>query len=257
MADIKYIIPFTYKWEGGLSRATTDSASKNPANISPYTIDGKTGWHTNKGITYSVFKEGAKKYGYQDTLENWKTMPHDIWLKITRNGYWDKLKLDNVKSQAVANVLFSWIWGSGYAWVPRVSKYLKSNGIDWTGGSYVKDANGKSVLKLASDFNQISDKLNQLVDKVGEKKAFDDLAEQKKQFLLSLKGTTSNPVTDKYPQGVYTDGWMNRLADLQKYSYTLFGDVADVVKKNLGKTIVLTLTVSLLITGIVMYSIKN
>ncbi len=253
MADIKYIIPFTYKWEGGLSRATTDSASKNPANISPYTINGQTGWHTNKGVTYSVFKEGAKKYGYQDTLENFKTMPHDIWLKITKNGYWDKLKLDNVKSQAVANVLFSWIWGSGYAWVPRVSKYLKSNGINWEGGSYV----GKT-LKLAADFNQISNKLNELVAKIGEKKAFDDLADQKKQFLLSLKGTASNPVTAEKPQGVYTDGWMNRLKDLQEYSYTLFGktieDIGGAIKDNSGKIVMFFFALSIIAGGIVLYS---
>lgn len=234
MADIKYIIPFTYKWEGGLSRDPNDNAAKNPANISPYTIDGKTGWHTNKGVTYSVFKSGASKYGYQDTLENFKNMPHDIWLKIAKAGYWDTLKLDSLKSQAVANMMFSWCWGSGYAWIPRVSAYLKTKGINWTGGSYV---GGR--LKLASDFGQISNKLNELIDKQGEKQTFDDLAEQKKQFLLSLKGTKSNPITAKAPDGVYTKGWMNRLEDLKSYSYTLFGkagetmqQATEVVKKN-------------------------
>lgn len=52
MADIQAIIPFTYKWEGGLSRATTDKASASP---SPYVHQGVKGWHTNKGITYPVF----------------------------------------------------------------------------------------------------------------------------------------------------------------------------------------------------------
>jgi len=128
MADIKYIIPFTYKWEGGLSNAKTDSASANP---SPYIYKGVGGWHTNKGVTYPVFKAGASKYGYADTSDNFLTMPEDIWLKIAKGGFWDKLNLDTLKSQAVANVLFSWQWGSGYGWITRVSDYLKSKGINW------------------------------------------------------------------------------------------------------------------------------
>ena len=50
MANFKDIKGLTLKWEGGLSRATTDSASKNS---SPYVHEGVTGWHTNRGITYT------------------------------------------------------------------------------------------------------------------------------------------------------------------------------------------------------------
>jgi len=63
MADIKYITGFTEKWEGGLSRATTDTASKNP---SPYTYKGQTGWHTNKdeliGLVTSVYRTSSGSY---------------------------------------------------------------------------------------------------------------------------------------------------------------------------------------------------
>ncbi len=253
MAEIKYIIPFTLKWEGGLSRATTDSASSNP---SPYVINGQTGWHTNKGVTYKAFKSGAAKYGYQDNLENFKNMPEDIWLKIAKGGYWDTLKLDNMKSQAVANVMFSWCWGSGYAWIPRVSAYLKLHDITWIGGTYV----GKK-LKLAPDFNQITDKLNQLIDKQGEAKTFQDLIEQKKQFLLSL-GEKSNP------GGVYTKGWMNRLNELNTYSTSLLGktfaatvqtinDATEVVKKNPLKTVLITAAIALVIYTSIKLITKN
>lgn len=246
MADIKYIIPFTYKWEGGLSNAKTDSASANP---SPYIINGVGGWHTNKGITYAVFKAGATKYGYQDTLENFKDMPHEIWLKIAKGGYWDTLGLDAMKSQAVANVMFSWCWGSGYAWVPRVSAYLKSKGIDWVGGNWV---GGK--LKLAPDFKQITPKLNELIDKQGEQQTFNDLIEQKKQFLLSL-GEKSNPKTAKYPEGVYTKGWLNRLNDLQTYSSTLLGKSFEATKEFVKKKPLTTmiLTALVIVSGYLIY----
>lgn len=257
MADIKYIVPFTLKWEGGLANAKTDTASKNP---SPWNwTDPKTKVtapaHTNKGVTYAAFKSAADKYGFANTQDNFFKMPEDIWLKITKGGYWDKLNMDAVKSQAVANVIFSWQWGSGYAWVPRISKYLASKGINWTGGNWV----GKTF-KVAPDFNQISTKLNELINKIGEKQAVDDLLQQKKEFLLSLSQAPNGP----NPGGVYTKGWLNRLADLQKYNYSLLGqavtnsinstmnDIAtttEVVKKNPLKIAIL---LAATITGIIL-----
>lgn len=238
MAEIKYIIPFTYKWEGGLSRDPADKASVTP---SPYEYKGQKGWHTNKGVTYAAFKSNAAKLGYQDTAQNFLTMPEDIWLKIAKGSYWDRLNLDSLKSQAVANIMFSWQWGSGYAWIRRVSEYLKSKGINWTGGTY-KD----KKLIIAPDFKTISDKLNELIDKQGEQKTFDELAEQKKQFLISLN------------QPKYTKGWLNRLDDLKKYSYTLLGSITsqvsnaatnatEVVKKNPLKTALIAAGVTIII----------
>jgi hypothetical protein len=222
MANIKEIIPFTYKWEGGLSRATTDSASKNP---SPYEYKGVKGWHTNKGVTYAAFKSLAPKLGYQDNATNFLTMPEDIWLKIAKNGYWDIINLDNVKSQAVANLMFSWQWGSGYGWRNRIKNYLKSKGIDWN----ISDLKGLYV------------HLNNLTDKLGEKQLFDELTEQKKQFLIGLN------------QPVYTKGWLNRLDALKTYSYTLIGksienaaiSAKEVVKKNPYKVAALTIAIAL------------
>lgn len=261
MAEIKYIIGFTKGWEGGLTNNPDDSASKNP---SPYEYKGQKGWHTNKGVTYAVFKANATKLGYQDTAQNFLTMPDDIWLKIAKMKYWDILGLDTVKSQSVANVMFSWQWGSGYAWVPRVSKYFAANGITWIGGNWV----GKTF-KLAPDFGQISQKLNELIDKVGEQKAFEDLIEQKREFLMSLKGTKSNPVTAAKPDGVFTKGWMNRLNDLKTYSGSLLGKAAqatvetvknanEVVKKNPLKTIAFVMGISIAIYyGVKLIAIKK
>lgn len=209
MADISKIIPFTYKWEGGLSRATTDTASKNP---SPYVYNGVGGWHTNKGITYPVFKAGATKYGYTDTSDTFKKMPEDVWLKIAKGEYWDKIKLDAVKSQAIANLMFSWQWGSGYSWRPRIQRYLKSKGITWA----------------INDFTGLANNLNALVEKEGEKKIFDELVEQKRQFLISL----NQPANEK--------GWINRLNDLKNYSYTLISQTATTIQQNPITTVLVT-----------------
>jgi hypothetical protein len=230
MADIQAIIPFTYKWEGGLSRATTDKASANP---SPYVHQGVKGWHTNKGITYPVFKEGSKTLGYQDTAQNFLTMPEEIWLKIAKVKFWDTLKLDNVKSQAIANLMFSWIWGSGYAWRNRMVDYFKTKGIVWN----------------KNDFNALANNLNILTEKEGEKKIFDELVEQKRQYLVSLN------------QPANINGWLRRLNDLQTYSYSLLGKTATYTAKKIKENPITTivLTTVLIVASYVLYKtlIKN
>ena len=79
MANLSLAIPYIQKWEGGLSRATTDTASKNP---SPYEHNGKTGWHTNKGITWGTFTDLALKLGIAISPFNFLQMPDFIWRKI-------------------------------------------------------------------------------------------------------------------------------------------------------------------------------
>jgi lysozyme family protein len=232
MASFKEIVPFTYAKEGGLSRASTDTARFNP---SPYAIkdpkDGivKTGWHTNKGITYETFRNSASKYGYVNNAENFAKMPEEIWMKIAKKGFWDTMNLDAMKSQAIANFFFSWMWGSGYIWRKRFQRYLATKGITWN----------------ISDLKKIPSIIDSLVAKEGEKKIFDELIEQKRQFLISLN------------QPANTKGWLNRLEALKTLSYGYIGKTAKVisteienVKKNPLKTGILTALV--LVSGYIL-----
>jgi lysozyme family protein len=157
-------------------------------------------------------------------------MPEDVWLKIARDKFWDKIHLDELKSQAVAHVIFSWQWGSGYAWRDRMVRYLQTKGIVWN----------------KSDFKGLILNLNTLIEKEGEKKIFDELIEQKKQFLLSI-GEGSNP------GGIYTKGWMNRLEDLRKYSVTFIGKGTDIVKKK-GNSITVIIVALAIVAVYVLYS---
>ena len=52
MTIIEKYVKFTKKWEGGLSRDKNDSASSYPC---PTPYKGKTGYHTNAGITYKTW----------------------------------------------------------------------------------------------------------------------------------------------------------------------------------------------------------
>lgn len=203
MAQIGSIIAFTYVHEGGLSRSSSDSASANAAPFAirdPRSGEYKTGWHTNKGITYPAFLSASKQYGFPASKENFEKMPHDIWLTIAKRNYWDKVELDSVNSQSVANILFSFIWGAGYGWTPRIKRYVKRKGVAW------------SVSDSKSDLKGIASAFNSLVSRYSERVIVDDLISEKKAFLLSL----NQPKNEK--------GWLNRLDKLREYSYTLMSE---------------------------------
>ena len=193
MASIDSILPLTKIEEGGLSRATTDTASKYP---SPYVYKNQTGWHTNRGVTYRAFKDLAPKLGYTDNYQNFIQMPDSIWLKIAKNGYWNVINLDEMKSQAIANLFFSWQWGAGFGWRNRIKRWFETKNINWD-----KD-----------ELTELSKNINTVVSRQGEKKVLDELIEQFKEFYVSL----NQPANIK--------GWLNRLNRLKEHAYKLLID---------------------------------
>jgi len=178
MADIKHVLPFTNSWEGGPSRATTDTASAHP---SPWQYKGQYGWHTNRGVTFAAFEKWAPKFGYAVSSENFFNMPDDLWLKIAKVVYWDGLLLDNVNSDAIAAALFNWTWGSGDTGAGRsLEKYLLTKGI---------------VAKTDADQVAAINKLSVL----NEEKIFRELIDWRAAFFKSLN------------QPDNLQGWLNRL----------------------------------------------
>lgn len=221
-ADAKVAIPYIKKAEGGLSRATTDSASKHPA---PWPYEGKTGWHTNKGITYATFESLGPKLGYKVTAENFFKMPDSIWYKIYKQGYWDPMGGDQIKSQAVANAIADWAWASGTGGA--------RNGIKkWLDRDY--NAKVDSTSSMVAKLNDLT--------KDGDTKVFLNLIEARKKAFIAL----NQPANIK--------GWLARMETLQEEGLKL---VFGTVKKNIGKTIVSLLAISAIIYGAVLYAKKT
>jgi len=211
MADASKIIPHILQWEGGLSRNPADTASKNPA---PCSYNGKTGYHTNKGVTYTTFTSLAKSLGYEPSCENFFAMPNDIFLKIFKTGYWNGFKLDDYKSQKIANVIVSWAWASGaYGAYKQLKKFFE------------KEYNTKLTGTYNENINTIRDLFNKETLK-DETAVYNKLIEQYKAFYISLN------------QPTFIKGWLNRLADLTQFNLAF-----DAVKKNPFKSIaILALT---------------
>lgn len=97
MADIKKLIPFLLKWEGGFVNDPVD-----------------LGGATNKGITIKTFISYRKAInGPPPTIKDLKNIPDEEWTSVLKMFFWDKWKADDIKSQSLANILVDWVWASG------------------------------------------------------------------------------------------------------------------------------------------------
>ncbi len=216
-ATYESAIPYIKKAEGGLSRAVSDSASKNP---SPYIHNGITGWHTNRGITFSTFKALAPIAGYQVNQNNFIEMPDSIWLSIYKTGFWDAMKGGLYENQAIANTVVDFAWGSG---TTTATKQL------------IKFLNAKNI--QADGVNTIAEGFNKLVKKEGAEKVFSDLINYRKSFFTSLN------------QLANINGWFSRMDTLKMEGLQIIASTGKSVKKNpLGVAFLILGSVGLLYT---------
>lgn len=182
-SNMQTFIDHVQKWEGGKSKATTDTASKNPC---PDT----GGIHTNKGVTWTTFKSLSNKLGYKPTKELFLSMPDNIWLSIFKHGYWNIYKLDELYktkpniSYFIAQ--FAWGFGGGGS-ESRLANYQRKH-------MGIKDTNITKIEIMQNFKNDI----------VPEKIRLASLIEYKKEVFKSLN------------QPANLKGWLNRLADFKK-----------------------------------------
>jgi hypothetical protein len=187
MAVYTKIVSFIKSKEGGLSSATTDTASNNPSNCGKGS-NGKP-YHTNKGITWSTFKGLSSKLGYSATCDNFLKMPDDIWGKIYKDGFWNPMQGDRIQNQAIANSFVEMAWGSG------VGSNTSSKGAI----AYLKNFFKTKYNKSFSNITQIVDYANELDDNGQTPQLFEKLYD----FRKSLYTSFNQPSNLK--------GWINRL----------------------------------------------
>ena len=216
MASIDRIISETKKEEGGLSRSKTDSASAHPSGCQ-ITSGGVSAsdWHTNKGVTWDTFISNASNLGYEANCRNFEVMPDNIWRSIAKKGYWDPFYLDQYNSQAIANFIFQWAWGSG------------------VNGAYrqlAKLANMKYGMNLSTSYSlsnaaKLKDKFNE-VSKRNESGLLLDLKNSLKGFYVSL----NQPANEA--------GWLKRVDELYEMSLNEISNVGKLALHNIGKVLI-------------------
>jgi lysozyme family protein len=180
MANHEKIVPFFYKWEGGLSKDQADAAAQFPC---PTPYKGSTGWHTAKGVTYGAW---VAIFG-TDKDDRFFKMDHNDWGLIFKRGYWDKVKGDHIELQSIAEVLVSWAWGSGSR-------------------TAIKEI--QRELKLKVD-GIIGPKTLGAINSSNEAELFDRCIKRREAFFRGI--CITRPRNKRFLRG-----WLNRLRDFEK-----------------------------------------
>lgn len=180
---LKYIL----KKEGGLSRDQKDTAAADPV---PVPFKGVTGWHTNKGVTWTTFKNYAKKAGISPApADVFFKMPYNVWKEIFFDLYFKQA--EKYTTSTLFQCVWTWCaWGSGIAGANRFfTLWLKEN-------------------------NAIG--IDQLIARIGERAAF--LSWYKRRRLFYLRITQYNPSQKRFLKGWYNalDGFYNQFEQYAK-----------------------------------------
>ena len=130
MANYKLVIPHVKRNEGGLADTLKDTnPAKNPSPIK----NPKTGlfYHTNKGIIWGTWVAWSKKKGIAVDSQRWYKMSDADWESVMKTLFWDSIDADKINSQAIAEILFEVVWGSGNAksLIVYLQTYLRQKGF--------------------------------------------------------------------------------------------------------------------------------
>lgn len=162
MADINKVISHIFQVEGGFVNLKADKGGPTSMGITQKTLEGYRG----RKVTVDEVKNLTK---YEATL-------------IYKKNYWDKLKLDQVNSQSVADMLMDFAVNSG---VSKAAKVVQG-------------------LVGVSQDGIIGPKTIEAINKENPKDLFQKLWDYRNNYYESI--VRNNP-----SQKVFLKGWKNRL----------------------------------------------
>lgn len=151
MANSSKLVPFILQWEGGFVNDPLD-----------------LGGATNKGITIGTFTEYRKRKGLKaPTVQDLKNISDEDWRAVFKGLYWDRWKADDIKSQAVANILVDWVWASGVHGIKRPQRLLGVVADGIVGAKTIAALNAKDPVEL---FRMIKADRVKFIDEICEKR---------------------------------------------------------------------------------------
>ena len=151
MANSSKLVPFILQWEGGFVNDPLD-----------------LGGATNKGITIGTFTEYKRRKGLKaPTVQDLKNISNEDWHEVFKGLYWDRWKADEIKNQAVANILVDWVWASGSHGIKRPQRLLGVTADGVVGSKTIAALNAKDPAEL---FRMIKADRLKFIDEICEKR---------------------------------------------------------------------------------------
>jgi lysozyme family protein len=164
MADFEKAVQVILKHEGGFVNHPSDP-----------------GGATNRGITFSVFKQYAKALGLTQTVEALKGLTEDQAKFIYHEHFWNPMKGGEIIDQQVATIIFDAFVNQGYRGLKMAQREAGAHG------------DGK-----------IGPKSLQAINAAAPRLLFDGIKDARRQYYINL-------VDSKPAMHVFLNGWLNRV----------------------------------------------
>lgn len=114
MAKLELLIPHLLFRESGVKDPDPRMAFAKAAAKGVKTLRNDKGGPTMAGVTISTYAVYCKRKGRPaPTVADLGAMTYEEWLEITKLGFWNKCKADQIAYQPTANMLVDWCYTSG------------------------------------------------------------------------------------------------------------------------------------------------
>lgn len=139
MADHRILIPFIFHFAAGVYGK--DGRDLLLPLDEQFEIASRKGWSddpddpggaTMIDVTLATFAAYRRRRSMPSpTKTDLRGITFGEWEDILKTMFWDRMKADNVRSQAIANIIVDWIWASGPSAIRRIQTAVgvKADGI--------------------------------------------------------------------------------------------------------------------------------
>lgn len=127
MSNIESYIPFVIYWEAGVKdpSANNESLFKKAKNRGIVNDRADLGGPTLVGITFATYSGFCRNMGLRTpSASEMIKMTYTEWRQILKKMFWDRWQADEIRNQAVAEMLVDWVWTSGNYGIKLPQKLL-------------------------------------------------------------------------------------------------------------------------------------
>ena len=138
MANFNEVVDHVTTWEGGHSADPRDEGLKfGHSGVLGKGYDNRfpnNYIHTNKGILWVTYVNYCQRKGIKPSPTQFINMNMTLWKDIAYSLYWKPYYLNDVNSQAIAQIIFEGMWGGGGSSLVRFMQ-RKLNALGYVGAN--------------------------------------------------------------------------------------------------------------------------